>query len=98
MDVACVAGTWKWWAQEKTGAGEVDARVFLARARSLFRPTTSKRLLRRQLWVRAMHFPRILREHKHGRFSFHFLSLFRFIYFVAHIFLARLKVISRVVY
>ena len=36
--IACVAGTWKWWAQEKTGVREGDARVFLARARSLFLP------------------------------------------------------------
>ena len=46
--VACVAGAWKYWAQEKTGAREGDtrgerelphpSRVSLARARSLFRP------------------------------------------------------------
>ena len=36
--VAYVAGAWKQWAQEKTGAREGDTRVSLARARSLFRP------------------------------------------------------------
>ena len=34
--IACVAGAWKQWAQEKPGAQEGDARVSLARARSLF--------------------------------------------------------------
>ena len=47
-ELACVAGAWKWWAQEKTGARERDtrgdrefphpSRVSLARARSLFYP------------------------------------------------------------
>ena len=55
--LACVAGAWKWWAQEKTGAREGDTRgerephpwrVSLARARPFsLSPTTSKRLLRR---------------------------------------------------
>ena len=40
--IACVAGAWKQWAQEKPGAREGDTRVSLARARSL-----SKRVLRR---------------------------------------------------
>ena len=26
VTLACVAGTWKWWAQEKTGAREGDTR------------------------------------------------------------------------
>ena len=38
MGLACVAGAWKWWEQEKTRAREGDTRVSLARARSLFRP------------------------------------------------------------
>ena len=36
--IACVAGAWKQWAQEKPGAREGDTRVSLARARSLFHP------------------------------------------------------------
>ena len=38
LNIACVAGAWKQWAQEKTGAREGDTRVSLARARSLFHP------------------------------------------------------------
>ena len=36
--LACVAGAWKQWPQEKTRAREGDTRVSLVRARSLFRP------------------------------------------------------------
>ena len=41
--LTCVAGAWKWWAQEKTRSREGDTRrererVSLARARSLFGP------------------------------------------------------------
>ena len=42
-----VAGSWKWWAQERT---EWDARERHTRDRSCFAPITSKRLLRR-LWL-----------------------------------------------
>ena len=38
LSIACVAGVWKWWAQEKMDAREGDTRVSVARARSLFRP------------------------------------------------------------
>ena len=37
-NIACVAGAWKQWAQEKTGAQEGDTRVSLALHRSLFHP------------------------------------------------------------
>ena len=48
--VACVAGAWKKWAQEKTGAREGDTLACLPRARPFsLSPATSKRLLRR-LW------------------------------------------------
>ena len=49
-NIACVAGAWKLWAKERTGAREGDtprlACLLLARPFFLV-PTTSKRLLRR---------------------------------------------------
>ena len=44
--LACVAGAWKKWVQERTGCAR-ETRVSLSRAPFFLAPVTSKRLLRR---------------------------------------------------